>query len=106
MTSYIAHHTKKKKRLARREAELRRLVDTAAPSLKLFGAANAVREARIRVWRAKRSAIIPKDDACDRYATIDRKIQSLVDTPISTILAEFGLLVDPVVGVDGPIRSR
>ena len=70
MTSYIAHHTKKKQILARKEAALQRLVDSNAPSAKLVAAADEVRDARIRVLRVQRSIIVPKDDADILYAKI------------------------------------
>ena len=93
MTSYIAHHTKKKQILARKEAALQRLVDSAAPAAKLIAAADDVRDARIRVLRVQRSIIVPKDDAHVLYARIDRKIETISETPASTILAEFGCAV-------------
>ena len=48
MTNYIAHHTKKKQILARKEAVLHRLIDSDSPPDKLIAAAEDVRDARIR----------------------------------------------------------
>ena len=39
MTSYVAHHTKKKQILARKEMALQRFIDAGAPVLKLVAAA-------------------------------------------------------------------
>ena len=101
MTSYVAHHTKKKQILARKEAALQRLVDSNAPVTKLVAAADEVRDARIRVLHVQRSIIVPKDDADVLYAKIDRKIQTIADTPTSAILAEFGCVIEPEADVDG-----
>ena len=101
MTSYIAHHTKKMQILARKEAALQRLVDSNAPSAKLVAAADEVRDARIRVLRVQRSIIVPNDDADVLYAKIDRKIQTISDTPTSSILAEFGCAVELDPDTDG-----
>ena len=101
MTSYIAHHTKKKQILARKEAALQRLVDSNAPAAKLVAAADEVRDARIRVLRVQRSIIVPNDDADVLYAKIDRKIQTISDTPTSSILAEFGCAVELDSDTDG-----
>ena len=94
MTSYVAHHTKKKQILARREAALRRLIDADAVADKLNAAAEDVRDARIRVLRVQRSIIVPKGDAGTQYAKIDAKIEVLANTPAAAILAEFGCAVD------------
>ncbi len=93
MTSYIAHHTKKKQILERKEAALQRLIDAGAPAAKLLTAATEVRDARIRVLRVQRSIIVPKDDADDKYAIIDRKIEVIANTSAATILAEFGCVL-------------
>ncbi len=101
MTSYIAHHTKKKQILARKEAALQRLVASAAPAAKLVAAADDVRDARIRVLRVQRSIIVPKDDADVLYAKIDRKIQAISDTSTASILAEFGCAIESDADLDG-----
>ena len=94
MTSYIAHHTKKKQILARKEAALQRFMAALAPASKLFAAAEQVRDARIRVLHVDRSIVVPKDDADILYARIDRKIEELANTPAQSILAEFGCAID------------
>ncbi len=90
MTNYIPHYTKKKQILARKEEALRRLISSRAPQDKLLGAAEVVRDARIRVLRAQRSTIVPKDDAQQAYDRIDARIQRIENTPIDAILLEFG----------------
>ncbi len=93
MTSYIAHHTKKKQILGRREAELQRLIAASAHASKLIVAAEQIRDARIRVLRVQRSLVVPKDDADVLYAGIDRMIAEIANTPAQIILAEFGFAV-------------
>lgn len=101
MTSYVAHHTKKKQILARKEAALQRLVDAAAPTARLIAAAKEVRDARIRVLRVQRSIIVPKGDAHVLYAKIDRKIQAIADASVASILAEFGCVVEAEADFEG-----
>ena len=90
MASYIAHHTKKKRVLARKEAELRRLIKSGAPADKLISAAELVRDARIRVLRVTRSNILTKRDAASLYAKIDARIERVAETQATAILSEFG----------------
>ena len=90
MTSYIAHHTKKKQILARKEAALRRLIAANAPATKLVAAAERVREARIRVLNVQRSLIVPDGDVVDLYAKIDSEIAKVSSISLTTILAEYG----------------
>jgi hypothetical protein len=90
MTSYLAHHTKKKRILARKEAALRRLVSANAPVAKLVTAAETVRDARIRVLRVQRSLIVPAGDAADVYSRIDSEIERVSKMCATTVLAEFG----------------
>ena len=94
MANYIAHHTKKKQILTRKEAALARSIDANATTETLIAAAEDVRDARIRVLRSQRSTILPKGDADTQYAKIDAKIKALSNTPTATILAEFGCEVD------------
>ncbi len=94
MTNYIPHYTKKKQILSRKEQALRRLVHSNAPDDKLVAAAEEVRDARVRVrvrvLRAQRATIVPKDDACKQYEKIDARIQTIAETSIAIILSEFG----------------
>lgn len=94
MTSYIAHHTKKKQILGRKEAALRRIINSAAPADQLIAAAEEVRDARIRVLRVQRSIIVPKGDADTEYAMIDAKIERIANTLATAVLYEFGCSVD------------
>ena len=90
MANYIAHHTKKKRILARKEAELLRLINSHRPADKLIAAAEVVRDARIRVLKVRRSIIVPGGDAASQYAKIDAKIKRVADTTATAILSEFG----------------
>ena len=90
MTNYIPHYTKKKQILSCKEQALRRLVQSNAPNDKLVAAAREVRDARIRVLRAQRATIVPKDDAYKQYEKIDARIQTIAETSITMILSEFG----------------
>ncbi|GAB5406714.1 MAG: hypothetical protein Aurels2KO_49450 [Aureliella sp.] len=90
MTNYIANHTKKKRIPSRKEAALRRLIDAKAPIDKLIAAAEQVRDARIRVLRVRRSLIAPTEDADLQYAKVDSQIETIRDTPATSILQEFG----------------
>ncbi len=89
MTSYVAHHTKKKQILARKEAALQCLIAATAHASKLIVAAEQIRDARIRMLRVQRSLVVPKDDADVLYAGIDRNIAAIASTPAQIILAEF-----------------
>ena len=95
MTSYIAHHTKKKQILHRKEAALLRLVHSNAPMDRLVVAADEVRDARIRVLRVQRASIVPMGDAEAQFARIDAKIARTVCTATATILSEFGCPMEP-----------
>ena len=90
MTNYIPHYTKKKQILARKELALERLIAGDAAPDKLVSATEDVRDARVRVLRAQRATIVPKDDAYLQYEKIDARIQSILETPVTAILAEFG----------------
>ena len=90
MTNYIPHYTKKKQILARKEEDLRRLISSHADDEKLLGAAEIVRDARIRVLRAQRATIVPKDNAQEAYDRIDARIHKIENTPIDSILLELG----------------
>lgn len=94
MANYLAHHTKKKRILARKEADLKRLVAKSAPLAKLIAAAERVRDARLRVLRVQRSLIIPTGDAETQYSKLDARVEAVAATPASTILAELGYSCD------------
>ncbi len=51
---------------------------------------NMRNDARIRVLRAQRSAIVPTDNADIQYGRIDSRIQAISNTPASLVIAEFG----------------
>ena len=90
MASYIAHHTKKKRILARKDADLQRLINSHTPADKLVAAAEVVRDARIRVLKVRRAFIVTGSDAASQYAKIDAKIKRVAETTATAILSEFG----------------
>ena len=94
MTSYIAHHTKKKQILARKEATLDRLVQASAADEELTAAAEQVRDARIRVLRVQRSLIVPSGNADAKYTKIDAKIEQVREASLTAILSEFGYIFE------------
>jgi hypothetical protein len=98
MANYVAHYTKKKQILGRKELALRRLIDCGAAADKLMNAAAEVRDARVRVLRARRATIVPKDDAHVQYAKIDAQIEAVLDTSLPSILAEFGWKIQDADG--------
>ena len=88
----ITHYTKKRQILARKELALRRLASRHAREEKILKAAQEVRDARVRVLRALRATIVPKDDAKLHYRKIDQKIETIQRMSPVAILAEFGVL--------------
>ncbi len=94
MSNYVPHYTKKKQILARKEAALRRLIVRGATEEKLLFAALDIREARIRVLRARRAMIPPKGDATVKFRQIDQQIREVVAIPLPQLLAEFGYVED------------
>ena len=91
MSNYIPHYTKKKQVLARKELALERLIARGEPRQKVVAAAEEVRDARIRVLRARRATIVPRGDADTQFQKLDDRIQQLLSTSLDSILAEFGL---------------
>ena len=77
MANYIAHHTKKKRILARKEADLLRLINSHRPADKLIAAAEVVRDARIRVLKVRRSIIVPGGDAASQTPKLTLKSNEL-----------------------------
>jgi hypothetical protein len=92
--NYIPHYTKKKQILARKQHRLRRLIERRVTPQKLISAADAIREARIRVLRAQRATIPPKGDAHVLFDKIDRKIDALLKMTPQDILAHFECSAD------------
>lgn len=91
MSNYIPNYRKKMRICGRREAVLRRLVDGGtAPREKIIAAALMVRDARIRVLRARRATIPPVNHTSIEFYQIDRKIRRLELMTDREILEEFG----------------
>ena len=94
MANYVPHHTKKKQILEWKERALVRLISNGAPADKLLAAAEDVRDGRVRVLRAQRATIAPEGAARIRFDRIDEQIRQILDTPLASILAEFGRPID------------
>ena len=76
MTAYVSNHRKKKETLTRREADLLRSVERGDSPEKLLKAAEAVRDAQIRVFECQLSLVPPCDDAeKDREDRIRRHLE-------------------------------
>lgn len=78
MTCYIANHQKKNEILARKEDAMTRLIERAASEEKLLKAAERIRDARVRVLRAKRALILPRGDFQDAFDAVDAKIAEVM----------------------------
>ena len=57
MAGYIPHYTKKRDRLRRLENDFRRLIELGASREQLLVAATEIREAQVRVLRARQNKI-------------------------------------------------
>lgn len=92
MTNYIPNYDKKRRILARKEQQLRRLIQRGAAVEKLVAAAEHVRQARIR-WLESQVANPPLEFCRHpgKYSQAVDKIQQLAGTPAEAILAEFGV---------------
>jgi hypothetical protein len=90
MAGYVAHHTKKRERLARLEQDLLRSIrgdDSRESQLRL---ADGIRLARIRVLRVERANFLPSAIAgSERYAVIEAQISALDAISSDEILNEF-----------------
>lgn len=86
----MGKHVRKSSRTQRRrEATLRRLVEQGADDDRIFDAAIEVRKARAAALRARRSRAEPFS-RLHRLAWLDREIENARQTPLLSILAEFG----------------
>ncbi len=87
MASFVPYHRKKLEHLEEHEDILKRLVESGASTEQLLIAAVAVRDARIRVLRAKQNELNPIEEAA--FQRLKAKINALLATPAEEILAEF-----------------
>lgn len=85
MANYITHHTKRDAFLKRKEATLRRLIDSQADEGRLFLAAEAVKAARIAALRSKQANRAPRESD----AKIEALIDALRDSSADSIIAEY-----------------
>ena len=87
MASFVPNHRKKIEHLAKKEMELRRLIDRGASQDKLLQAALEVREGRIRVLRAKQNKTHPEEVAT--FQKDESAIQALKALTAEAVLAEY-----------------
>jgi hypothetical protein len=97
MANYVAHHTKKRERLARLEQDLERSIRSGEPREHQLVLADEVRLGRIRVLRAERAEFEPAARGhSDRLAAIDEQIASLEAIASEKILTEYSTRLDHV----------
>lgn len=90
MSNYLPHDTKKREVLKREEATLRRLIDSGAKADRLIAQATVVRDARVRVLRAKRATVVPREQYRNHYDRLSQEIEEQRSVMPESILAEFG----------------
>src|SRR5258705_4793628 len=89
MANYVAHHTKKKERLARLEQQLLRSVRGGTPRDRQLRLAEGVRLARIRALRAERATFVPRSGRQPNHgAALKAKLAALEAISSEAILAE------------------
>ena len=90
MASFVPYHRKKKEHLAKKEQELRRLIERSASREKLLIAALEVRDGRIRVLRALQNQN-PERNARERALFLKHgdQIKALLALTPEIVLAEY-----------------
>jgi hypothetical protein len=90
MASFVANHRKKKEQLQKKEEELLRLIRRQAERGKLLLAALEIRDARIRVLRAKQNQN-PERNPKERsiFLQDQAKIDALRQVTAESVLAEY-----------------
>ena len=73
MANYLAHHTKKKEILEKREFQLMKAIEKGFPNEKIQKLASEVRDAQSRVINAKESQMVPSDS--DRDLVLIQRIE-------------------------------
>lgn len=92
MANYVAHHSKKRERLARMEEDLVRSIRSGDLRERQLFLADEVRLAKVRALKAERAQFEPATRGySDRMAAIDEQIASLEVTASENILAEYSL---------------
>lgn len=90
MAGYVAHHTKKRERLARLEQDLWRSIRGGRSRDMQLRLANEIRLAKTRVLRVERANFLPSASAGNpRYAAIEAQISVLEAVSSEEILSEF-----------------
>ena len=90
MASFVANHRKKRELLLKKEQELHRLIERGAEHEKLLVAALEVRDARIRVLRAKQNQN-PESNAEERaiFLKDGEAIKDLLTLTPEAVLADY-----------------
>jgi hypothetical protein len=90
MAGYIVNHTKKKRQLEKKVAQLRRLMARGADPEKLLEAALEVRDARVSALRARHNEHSRTSDVNrDVRLRMDRRLNELRSITAEAVLAEF-----------------
>jgi hypothetical protein len=87
MANYVAHYRKKQCTLARKQVELKRILERHGTEGEVAMAAEAVRESQIRALEAKRAQIPPCETNVHRIRNIDERISLCTQQPIGDIVA-------------------
>lgn len=86
----IVNNLKKKRALARNEAQLRRLIAKGARREKLLQVAEEVKQSRIRVLRMTQAVRPPTDvPQSEQLLKYQEKLQALLDLPVDELLKRF-----------------
>lgn len=94
VSNYVPHYRKKIVALQRKEDLLRRLIDRQADFVLLVAQALEVRDARVRVLRARLATFSPGGDPSSKpYKTMAARITAAEQVDPRAILQEFGVSV-------------
>lgn len=94
MSNYIPHHTKKKQRMKKLEAKLRRLIKKGDTEEKILKSATQIRDARVLALEAKKDKLPPLSSSVFKAQRINREIIEVYNTSPKQIAEEFGLTQD------------
>jgi len=90
MTNYVPRHAKKRERLHSLECDLFDAMSKRTDRDKILRLLAEIREAKIRVFRAQRAQIPPRDGpGSERFPGIDARIQEWQSKPIEEIEAHY-----------------
>jgi hypothetical protein len=87
MASFVPNHRKKVERLAKKEQELRRLIERGATRDRLLKVATEIRDGRIRVLRARQNKAHPENIGAMQKA--EAAIKAIQALSTESVLAEY-----------------